>query len=213
MPLPAFHDVLFPLSVAFGTTGGPERRNEIVPLSNGGEQRNARRRHARRRYDAGTGVRSLADLREVVAFFEARRGSLTAFRFSDPFDGSSSLNGELQATDQPIGTGDGTMRTFPLVKRYGKGADAYERPITKPRPDTVRVAVDGAEVPAETDASTGLVTLDQAPSSGAAVTAGFLFDVPVRFDIEHLAVSVSGFEAGEVPSIPLVEVRDVRAFS
>ena len=210
MPLPAFHDVLFPLSIAFGTTGGPERRNEIVPLSNGGEQRNARRRHARRRYDAGTGVRSLADLRDVVAFFEARRGSLTAFRFADPFDNSSSASGEPQATDQWIGTGDGMTRAFQLLKRYGEGADAYERPITKPREGTVRVAVDGVERVVEADLSTGLVTLIEAPDANAVVTAGFRFDVPVRFDVEHLAVSVTGFEAGEVPSIPLVEVRDGR---
>ena len=208
MPLPAFHDVQFPLSIAFGTVGGPERTNEIVPLSNGSEQRNARRRHARRRYDAGSGIRSIADLREVIAFFEARRGSLIAFRFPDPLDDRSSAGrAPPVATDQRLGTGDGRRRMFQLVKRYGDGEDAYERPITRPREGSTSVAVDGSEVGATVDATTGTVTLAQTPAAGSIVTAGFLFDVPVRFDLDHLAVSLTGFEAGEVPSIALVEVR------
>ena len=205
MPLNAFHDVTFPLRIAFGTAGGPERRNEIVPLSNGSEQRNARRRHARRRFDAGTGIRSLADLRELTAFFEARRGSLIAFRFADPFDDRSGH--PVSATDEVLGTGDGARSVFQLVKRYGEGADAYERPITKPRAETVRVAVDGAGANVTVDPIAGLVTFDEAPLPGAVVTAGFEFDVPVRFDTDHLNLSISGFEAGEVPSIPLIEVR------
>ena len=60
-------------SVSFGATGGPERRNEIVRLMSGREKRNARSAHAMRRYDAGTGLRSVEDLYEVMAFFEARR--------------------------------------------------------------------------------------------------------------------------------------------
>src|SRR5690606_31780221 len=88
-PLSAFHDVTFPLAISFGATGGPEHRNEIVRMTSGEEVRNARFAHSRRRYDAGTGIASLADLYEVIAFFEARRGSLHAFRFRDPFDSRS----------------------------------------------------------------------------------------------------------------------------
>ena len=194
-----FHDVTFPLRVAFGASGGPERVNEIVALANGGEQRNARRAHARRRFDAGTGVRSLADLREVVGFFEARRGSLTAFRFRDPLD---------DALDGEFARGDGATRTFRLVKRYGEGPDAYERPITHPRPGTVEVAVDGEPVVASIDG--GTIELAEPPTNGASITARCRFDVPVRFDCEHLVVSIAAFEAGEVPTIPLVEVREGR---
>ena len=194
----AFHDVAFPLRVAFGASGGPERANEITALSNGGEQRNARRAHARRRWDAGTGLRSLADLRDVVAFFEARRGSLTAFRFADPLD---------EALDGPIGLGDGVRNAFRLVKRYGTGADAYDRPITHPRAGTVEVSVDGAPIVASVDHLTGTVELHEPPPDGAVVSAKARFDVPTRFDCEHLVVSIATFEAGEAPSIPLVEVR------
>lgn len=199
-PLP-FHDVSFPLRIAFGASGGPERTNEIVALSNGGEQRNARRAHARRRWDAGTGVRSLDDLREVVAFFEARRGSLTAFRFADPLD--DRLDGE-------IGRGDGATRAFRLVRTYGEGADAYARPISHPRPGTVEVRVDGEPAIAAIDHTTGSIELGEAPADGASIEARCRFDVPVRFDCEQLVVSIAAHEAGEAPSIPLVEVREGR---
>ena len=206
----AFHDVRFPVSLGFGATGGPERSNEIVTLTSGREKRNQRLAHARRRYDAGTGMRSLEDLQLLAAFFEARRGSLHAFRFRDPFDWSSAAPGQLPGVlDQQIGTGDGARTEFKLCKAYGEGPDAYLRPITKPVAGSVRVAIDGEEISAEAfslDTLTGEVTLTPPPPVGAAVTAGFEFDVAVRFDTEQLVLSLHAFEAGQVPSVPLLEV-------
>lgn len=205
-----FHDVLFPLGVSFGTTGGPERRNEIVALTSGREKRNARFADSRRHYDAGTGVRSLDDLHAVLAFFEARRGSLHAFRFRDPFDMKSCPPGESPAaTDQALGIGDGVTTRFAVVKSYGEGADAYRRNIARPVVATLKIAVGGAQLAAglfSFDAASGEAVLTTAPPAGAVVTAGYEFDVPVRFDIERLTFSVTAFRAGEVPSIPLVEV-------
>lgn len=205
-----FHDVLFPLGVSFGTMGGPERRNEIVALTSGREKRNARFADSRRHYDAGTGVRSLDDLHAVLNFFEARRGSLHAFRFRDPFDMKSCPPGESStATDQALGIGDGVAKRFALVKSYGEGADAYRRSIARPVASSLNVAVGGLQLAAglsSFDAATGEVVLTTAPPAGAAVTAGYEFDVPVRFDIERLTFSITAFRAGEVPSIPLVEV-------
>ncbi|WP_156421379.1 DUF2460 domain-containing protein [Aureimonas sp. AU40] len=204
----SFSEERFPLAVAFGTSGGPERRTDIVRLSTGYENRNQRTRHSWRRYDAGSGVKSLADLVSVLEFFEARRGRLVGFRFRDPFDAASARWGKpVTALDQPLGTGDGAARGFQLVKRYGTGADAYVRPIRKPLAGTVRAAVNGVVTDADIDATTGLLTFAAAPPVGGAVTAGFEFDVPVRFDMDHLAVNVAAFEAGDIPSIPLVEIR------
>ncbi len=199
----AFHDVRFPLSVSFGSTGGPEWRNEIVTLTSGLEKRNARWAHSRRHYDAGTGLRSLDDLRAVLAFFEARRGSLHAFRFRDPFDFSSS-SAVPSPLDQTIGVGDGTAARFTLSKRYGD----YDRPITLPVEGSVVAAVGGVAVADFTlDALSGVVTFATPPAPGMAVTAGFLFDVPARFDADRLSASIASFQAGEIPSIPIVEVK------
>ncbi len=199
----AFHDVRFPLPVSFGSTGGPEWRNEIVTLTSGLEKRNARWAHSRRHYDAGTGLRSLDDLRAVLAFFEARRGSLHAFRFRDPFDFSSS-SAAPSPLDQTIGVGDGTAVRFTLCKRYGD----YDRPITLPVEGSVVAAVGGVAVADFTlDALSGLVTFAAPPAPGMAVTAGFLFDVPARFDADRLSASIASFQAGEIPSIPIVEVK------
>ncbi|MGD9915898.1 MAG: TIGR02217 family protein [Rhizobiaceae bacterium] len=209
----SFHDVRFPVAISFGATGGPERRNEIVQMTSGRERRNTRFAHSRRRYDAGTGLRSLDDLHEVIAFFEARRGSLHAFRFRDPFDMKSCRPADaVDPLDQEIGAGDAIRLRFALLKTYGDGDDAYQRGIVKPLSETVRVAVDGFERIAgadfNVDSDTGEIVFEpgEAPAEGANVTAGFEFDVPVRFDIEHLSVSLSGFRAGQIPSIPLVEV-------
>lgn len=203
------HDVRFPLGVAFGATGGPERRTEIVQLSSGREQRNARLAHSRRRYDAGTGVRSLGDLYDVLAFFEARRGGLHAFRFRDPFDCKSCRPDEAASMlDQPLGTGDGMRSAFRLTKTYGEGEDAYLRPITRPVGSSLLLAVGGVRQTAgfTLDATTGLVTFTVPPAAGLAVTAGFEFDVAVRFDTERIAISLTAFKAGQIPSIPLIEV-------
>jgi uncharacterized protein (TIGR02217 family) len=205
----AFSEERFPLGVAFGTSGGPERLTDVVRLSTGHETRNQRHRHSVRRYDAGSGVRSVKDLAAVLDFFEARRGRLVAFRFRDPLDRHSAAHGQaVSPFDQMLGEGNGERRAFQLVKRYGAGAEPYERPIAKPVVGTVRIAVGGAETTGfAVDSTSGLMTLDVPPAPGEAVTAGFEFDVPVRFDIEHLAVNIAAFEAGDIPTIPLVEVR------
>jgi uncharacterized protein (TIGR02217 family) len=209
----AFHEVLFPLDVALGASGGPERRTEIVVLGSGREERNQRWAGARRRYNAGYGVKSLDDLHAVIAFFEERRGRLTGFRFRDRTDCRSAAPGAAPgAGDQAIGTGDGLEAGFQLAKTYGASFAPHRRVIAKPVAGTVRVAVAGVEkVPDEdflVDVATGLVTFTegQVPADGAAVTAGFVFDVPVRFDTDALTVNLTAFDAGDIPDIPLVEI-------
>jgi uncharacterized protein (TIGR02217 family) len=202
----AFHEAALPLPFALGASGGPERRVNIVTLGSGREARNTPWAHGRRRYDIGGAVRTLDELHELTAFFEARRGKLHGFRFRDPFDFKSCApSAAIAPTDQVIGEGDGATTAFQLVKAYG----AYVRPIVKPVGGSVRLAVNSVELaPADfaVDTTTGIVTLDVAPASAAAVTAGFLFDTPVRFDIDRLDLSLDGFGAGRALSVPLVEI-------
>ncbi|TCP42326.1 DUF2460 domain-containing protein [Rhodovulum marinum] len=207
-----FHEVRFPANLSFGSVGGPERRTEIVALANGFEERNTPWEHARRRYDAGVAMRSLDDIEALIAFFEARRGQLYGFRWKDWSDYKSCPPSREPAfDDHVIGYGDGAATAFQLTKTYVSGANSYVRPITKPVAGSVKVGVDGIAltegVGFEVDTTTGMITLDTAPEYGAAVTAGFQFDVPVRFDTDRIQTSVASFRAGDVPSVPVVEVR------
>jgi uncharacterized protein (TIGR02217 family) len=209
--MPAFDEVRFPVQISRRSTGGPERLTEIVSLASGHEERNSRWADSRRRYNAGIGIRSLDDLHEVIAFFEERRGRLHGFRWKDHADWKSCPPGAATSPfDQAIGMGDGTTAAFQLVKRYGTGLRDYLRIITKPVVGSVRVAVDGTESPHVTvNAATGIVTFaaGHIPPPAALVTAGFEFDVPVRFDTDRLAVGLAGFAAGDIPDIAIVELK------
>ncbi|MBI1391785.1 MAG: TIGR02217 family protein [Alphaproteobacteria bacterium] len=207
-----FHEVLFPLDISLNAEGGPTRRTDIVTLASGREERNSPWAGSRRSYNAGYGVRSLADIETIVAFFEARHGRLYGFRFRDPFDHASVPPGAAAGTppaasDQPIGTGDGETTVFQLTKRYASGGHAYVRPIAKPVAGSVLLAIDGAPTTAfSLDETTGNVTFDAAPAAGADIAAGFLFDTPVRFDTDSLRINLAAFAAGDIPSAPLIEV-------
>jgi len=205
-----FHEIRFPLDISLKSRGGPERRTRIMTLISGREERNAQWAHSRRRFDAGYGVHSLAALAQVVAFFEERRGMLYGFRFRDPGDYLSCSPGKLPTPrDQIIGRGDGAQKQFQLIKTYGGELAAYKRVIRKPVAASLRVAVNGEEL-SNNDASvapeTGVVTFSTAPAQSAVITAGFSFDVPVRFDTDYLEIDYSAFAAGEIPKIPLIEI-------
>jgi len=207
-----FHEERFPANLSFGSLGGPERRTDVVTLSNGFEERNTPWAHSRRRYDAGVGMRSLEDLEALIAFFEARQGQLYAFRWKDWADFKScSASQTPDFDDQLIGLGDGRQTDFPLVKTYRSGENAYARTIAKPVLGTVTVGIQGDRktetIDYALDVTTGVVAFFDAPSEGARITAGFEFDVPVRFDTDRIQTSVASFRAGEVPSVPVVEVR------
>jgi uncharacterized protein (TIGR02217 family) len=206
----AFHEVRFPDTISRGARGGPERRTQIVELASGDEERNAAWANSRRRYDVSYGIRRADDLAAVVAFFEARNGRLHGFRFKDWSDYKSGLPSNVPSPlDQPLGTGDGTTTTFQLVKHYTSGAQGWSRTITKPVAGSVRVALGGVEQASgwSVDTTTGLVTFAVPPEAGVAVTAGFEFDVPVRFDSDTLDVTLDIERLGSITSIPLVELR------
>jgi len=158
----------------------------------------------------GEALRSLDDLAALQAFFEARRGPLQGFRFTDPADHQScALSAAISPLDQPIGAGDGTTTVFALSKTYG-GAGGYVRPITKPVDGTVRIAVAGTEISAAAfslDATRGLVALASPPAAGAQVTAGFMFDTPVRFEQDHLEATYDSLTTARLTPTGLIEVR------
>jgi uncharacterized protein (TIGR02217 family) len=210
----SFHDVRFPTGISRRASGGPERRTDVVALASGHEERNSRWAHSRRRYNAGYGVRTLDELHAVISFFEQRRGRLHGFRWKDHADFKSCPpQSTVEPSDQLIGTGDGVTEAYQLIKSYGEGETAYLRPITKPASGSVRVAVDGEEKSVGVDFTvneqSGLVSFlpGAIPGPAQPVTAGFEFDVPVRFDSDLLTINLDAFAAGQIPDIALVEVR------
>lgn len=206
----AFHETRFPDNISRGARGGPERRTQIVELASGDEERNASWADSRRRYDVAYGIRKADDLAAVIAFFEARGGRLYGFRFKDWSDYKSALPSvAISRNDQSLGTGTGAATQFQLVKRYTSGAQTWTRTITKPVAGTVLVALNGVAQPSgwTVNTTTGIITFTVAPGLGIAVTAGFEFDVPVRFDSEAMDVTLDFERLGSITSIPLIEVR------
>lgn len=205
----AFDDVAFPLHIGSKAEVSAEFSTNVVTLMSGKERRNSDWSDARMSYDVAPGVRSEEELSELLEFFRARRGAAVGFRFGDPFDSSSNgASGLPSATDQPIGIGDGLRTAFQLVKNYGEGSGAQLRPITRPQPETVVVAIDGLETTAWSLGPFGEIRFDAAPAAGANITAGFRFDVPVRFAQDRIDVNRATHGAGEMPSVVLVEIKE-----
>ncbi|MCF6322356.1 MAG: DUF2460 domain-containing protein [Rhizobiaceae bacterium] len=209
-----FHETRFPVDISLGVIGGPVRRTEIVSLVSGHEKRNTRWADSRRNFNAGYGVKTIDDLQEVIAFFEERRGRLYGFRFRDPLDFKSCKSSQgISASDQFLGIGDGVLTKYQLRKQYGLQPTGYYRNIQKPTGSTLLIAVNGnvqnEGVDFTIDDTTGEVFFLPAsiPAVNEPVTAGYEFDVPVRFDTDEIAVNLSAFKAGEIPSIPLIEIK------
>jgi uncharacterized protein (TIGR02217 family) len=206
----SFHDVRFPLDISYGSSGGPEYSTDVVTTLSGAEYRNRNWSQARTRYNVAYGVRSEAQLEALLTFFRARQGRAFAFRFKDWGDYLSCPAGNLPAaTDQPLGTGNSAATQFQLQKTYISGPVSTVRPITHVVASTVKVALGGAAQAGgwSINLTTGLLTFSAPPAAGVAITAGFEFDVPVRFDTDYLPLSLDTYGVGSARDVPLVEVR------
>lgn len=204
-----FDDVLYPLALGRDAGVSPEFSTSITLTASGHERRNSQWSDARLHYDVGPGIRSEAELGVLLEFFRARRGPARGFRLPDPYDFSSNgLTGTPAPQDQLIGIGDGLAATYFLVKAYGGGSEPQIRPITRPRPDTILVSIDGVPTADWTLLPGGRIVFTDAPGEGLEIRAGFLFDVPVRFAEDRLDITGTTFTAGEAPSVPLIELRE-----
>ncbi len=218
-------NIEFPHNVAAGCQAVIARRDEVVTLASGHEEVNQRWVHSRRSWNAGFGIKTKQDLAEVVALFEEARGRRHSFGFRDWQDWhSNDGNAPIAATDQPLGAliansteyadalGDGVTQSFQLVKAYG-AINRYLRPITLPHLAGLQVAVNGVAQASgwSLSATGGRITFDTPPPVSATLTAGFTFDVPVRFSEAQIATEWVYFNEqrglGAVPSIGLVERR------
>lgn len=205
-----FDDVSYPLALGRDAATVAEFSTSVATTASGFERRNSLWSDARLRFDVGPGIRSEEELGTLLAFFRARRGAARGFRLRDPSDFSSNgMTGLPGPADQILGTGDGILSTFALVKRYGGGPEAQSRRITRPHAASVVVSVNGTPTGSGwTLDAAGVIRFTTPPPEGAVVRAGFTFDVPVRFAEDRLELSGATFAAGDVPSVPLIEIRE-----
>lgn len=215
----AFIETQFPLHIAYGSTGGPEYSTSVVPLDNGSEQRLARWPVGRHRFDAAGGIKTQADYNDVLAMFHACQGRAHGFRWKDHADYRTAdtitfSDSELVDVDGAADVGDGTTTVFYLAKKYIFGSTTVYRPITKPVNGTVLIAVNGVLQTETThytiDYTTGAVTFVTAPPNTHSVTNGCEFDVPARFDTDHLPARLASRHGQQLLidfDIPVLELK------
>jgi uncharacterized protein (TIGR02217 family) len=205
----AFINQRLPEEVERGSSGGPSFSTTVATLSSGFEKRNINWSASRQQFDIGYGIQSKEDFSEVLAFFYVCNGRAHSFRFKDW--GDYVIGNDEADSPQEIGTGDGADTTFQIVKRYTVGATTHEREITKPVNGTVRAFVNFVEKTEGADYTvnylTGLITFTVFPPAAQSVGVICEFDVAVRFDVDNCDVTLETFQAGAVPSLPLIEVR------
>lgn len=224
----AFHEIKFPTNISLGSRSGPGFSTYITELDSGAEQRIARRSTPQYKFDVSYGVKTHIQLAALRTFYNARLGCANGFRYQDFLDYASTADGltppnagavVVTNADQNIGTGDGSKTQFQLIKTYSDAAGSTQRIITKPvhtngaghGGGTVLIAKAGVSQTSGWTVNTvsGIVTFSVAPAIGEAITAGFEFDVPVRFGKEIddvLSMSIDEWNTGQVGSVPLVEL-------
>lgn len=205
----------------FPCISSPRWSTDLQQVDSGAERANQRWESPLHTFILPNAIREHVTYEAIHNHWMAMRGPLQTFPFRDPLDFASAALVQpnfvptLSRTDQPLGTGDGVTRTFQLVKQYTRGVQTYTRTVAHPVVSTVIVGFDGFDpetlspsFPWTVDRLTGLVTFVDAPGPGVVLTAGFLYDVEVRFDSDDAfdgivqTYGVSGFA-----DITLTEIR------
>jgi uncharacterized protein (TIGR02217 family) len=168
--------------------------------------------YPRARYEIAHNIKSVADISALRAFHRARHGRDRGFLLKDWLEFTSATDGisAHAMADCPLGTGDGVTTQFQLVKRYADAVAPFDQPIKWPVAGTLKVAKNGVLQTSGVSVArgTGIVTFTAAPAVGAVLTAGFEFDVPVRFDDDWLSVSWDTINSRSAGQVPLIEVRE-----
>lgn len=195
-----FIDQYPPASIMkFGFVSSPRFSTSITAVACGSERRNRNWQHPLHTFAAPEAVECHEHLSALHNMWMATAGPLHTFPFRDPLDFASrdllaaDVAPAIGPTDQVLGEGDAVTTAFQLVRRYSFGTEIYDRAIYHPVVDTVSVAINaqppenippgqGGPYTWTVDRDTGTITFDHPPRVGQTITAGFLFDVEVRFE-------------------------------
>lgn len=223
-----FLDVYMPDEVpGYPCISAPRTKTTIQVNAGGNERRNQEWEHPLHRFVLPEALaRDWTVVEDLKKHWLITAGPYYSFPWRDPLDKAScdllaanepdeTLGGRISETDQFIGTANGFTDTFQLIKTYSRGGQAYDRTIHLPVLSTVVVAIDGVLV----DDADYTVTRPggeivfgippEEPEEGPGIiTAGFLFDVEVRFESDdQLETLVRTWQAGGFSDLTLVEVR------
>ena len=210
----SFLDIRFPKNISYGSAGGPGYSTSVIEVRSGAEKRNANWDYPRCEYDVSYGIRKQDDLESLIEMFHVAGGRAHSFRYWDPLDFKSCRTNETPTfTDQVIGTGDGATTDFQIYKTYSKtglSGSTYNRTrkISKVVTGTLVVGVDGTQQGSgwSVDETTGIISFGSPPGNGSTITAGYEFDVHVRFDTDRISASIDDYKSGNI-DVPVIEVK------
>lgn len=190
-PLPAW--------IAYGATGGPEWGTALFAAPGGWEQRTQFWAQVRGRWDVSFINVTKEQATVLVDFFRAvAHGRAGSFCFTDWRD---------HTFDNVIGTGDGIISSFQIVKVYTSGTLSYARPLTRPIVSRLVVTVNGVLTTAYTVTEPGgVVQFDAPPPSGAVISATGDFEVLVRLETDSLQITCVTSEVFSCMGLGLVEL-------
>jgi uncharacterized protein (TIGR02217 family) len=222
----AFAEIRLSDDVERGAVGGPGFKTRILTLDSGHERRNIDWEKVRGSWDISYGLMKMDDdvldttVHDIRDFFYAREGAAHGFRFKDWSDFEIGDPANPTTDNQQIGLGDDSTVLFQIFKRYSSGGINYDRPVVKIVSGTVNVLLDNVPQadPGDysIDLNTGLITFvsppastgGSGPSGEEVVEVALEFDVPVRFEDDHLQITTQIFNAGSVPALQLIELRE-----
>jgi uncharacterized protein (TIGR02217 family) len=217
-----FIDAYLPAEVpGYPCDSAPRFSTTINIADSGAEQANRNWLHPLWRYTLPEAVREWETVELIKSHWLVMGGPAQTWPFRDPMDFASCdlemvpqiTMPPISALDQIIGIGNGAANSFQLTKTYQSGvAPPYDRPIDLPIVSSVLIAVNGIDVsmsnPWTVSRPGGVVTFSTAPAGSAVITAGFLFDVEVRFEADDSYASiVHNYNAGGFADLTLLGVR------
>ncbi|MBE0615138.1 MAG: DUF2460 domain-containing protein [Burkholderiales bacterium] len=184
----------FPESISAGAHFGPAYSTSIARNQGGGEVRNQNWTYPLCEGDVSYGVRTQAQLDDLLAFFHGVAGMHKAFRFKN-FSDYTAVGAQGALTEIVADT------TWQMHKIYTFGALMTPKKISKPV--EVGLVVGGTGV-YTVDTTTGIVTR----TSGANPTGWTgTFDIPCRFNIDRMLPQWVAYKLYEWSAIPIVEIR------
>lgn len=222
-----FADVYLPDNIrSYPWRSSPRTSTTIVTSASGAEQRNQNWIHPLRSFSAPDAVRCYDTVQDLQDHFFVMGGPATSFPMRDPLDFASrrlaapNLAKDPTMTDQNLGHGDGVNRFFQLQKTITRGGLTYVRKIELPIVDSCLFALDGLPIDTpnptlaggpytvDVDRNGGLITFDHAPGAHMVVSAGYFFDVPVRFEADDsLDRLIQAFELDGFASLNFNETK------